>query len=125
MPTGSICSTRRATSPTFATLVCRFLPVAALFHGQVLNVSSLSRDAGVARTTVKGYLDVIEDTLLAFKLPAYEARLRVRERKHPKLYWADPGLPRAILGQRGPISPAERCHLFEGWVAALLRAYRD
>jgi len=103
----------------------RFLPVAALFHGQVLNVSSLARDAGVARTTVAGYLDVLEDTLLAFRLPALEARLRVRERRHPKLYWVDPGLPRALHRQFGPPGPQERGHLFEGWVAGLLRAYRD
>lgn len=36
----------------------RFLPVAALFHGQVLNIAGLARDAGVARTTVAGYLDI-------------------------------------------------------------------
>lgn len=45
----------------------RFLPVAALFHGQVLNVEGLARDCGVARTTVQGYLDILEDTLLAFR----------------------------------------------------------
>ncbi len=43
----------------------RFLPVAGLFHGQLLNVAGVARDAGVARTTVEGYLDVLEDTLLA------------------------------------------------------------
>ena len=77
----------------------RFLPIAALFHGQVLNLSGLARDSGVARNTVQGYLSVLEDTLLAFLLPAFEARLRVRERKHPKLYWVDPGLPRAMKRQ--------------------------
>jgi predicted AAA+ superfamily ATPase len=40
----------------------RFLPIAALFHGQVLNVTGLARDAGVARTTVIGYLDILADT---------------------------------------------------------------
>ena len=59
----------------------RFLPVAALFHAQTLNTASLARDAGVARTTVNGYLEIIEDTLLAFRLPAYEGRLRVREKR--------------------------------------------
>jgi len=63
----------------------RFLPIAGLFHGQTLNVSALARDAGVARTTVQGYLEILEDTLFTFQLPAYEARLRVRERRHPKL----------------------------------------
>jgi predicted AAA+ superfamily ATPase len=48
----------------------RFLPVAALFHGQALNASALARDAGVFRMTVSGYLDILEDTLLAFRLPA-------------------------------------------------------
>ena len=52
----------------------RFLPVAALYHGEVINVSGLARDCGVARTTVQGYLDILEDTLLAFRLPAYEAK---------------------------------------------------
>ena len=55
----------------------RFLPIAALFHAQSLNVSSLARDAGVARTTVQGYLQILEDTLFTFQVPAYEARLRV------------------------------------------------
>jgi len=103
----------------------RFLPVAALFHGQVLNVSSLARDAGVARGTVSGYLEIIEDTMLAYRLPAFQARLRVRERKHPKLYWADPGLPRALKKQWAVPGPEEKGSLFEGWVASLLRAYRD
>jgi predicted AAA+ superfamily ATPase len=103
----------------------RFLPIAALFHGQVLNVAGLARDAGVARNTVQGYLSILEDTLLAFTLPAHEARLRVQERKHPKLYWVDPGLPRVMKQQLGPLATEERGHLFEGWIASFLRAYRD
>lgn len=103
----------------------RFLPVAALFHAQVLNVSNVAREAGVARMTVASYLEILEDTLLAFRLPAHEAHLRVRERKHPKLYWADPGLPRAMLRQFGPPAAEERGKLFEGLVAQTLRAYRD
>ena len=47
----------------------RFLPVAALFNGEVVNVAGIARDAGVARTTVQGYLDILEDTLLAYRLP--------------------------------------------------------
>jgi predicted AAA+ superfamily ATPase len=103
----------------------RFLPVAALVHGQVVNVAGISRDAGAARSTVEGYLEILEDTLLAYRLPAFEAKLRVRERRHPKLYWADPGLPRAMKRQLGPPTAEERGHLFEGWIAGLLRAYRD
>ncbi|HZK16330.1 MAG TPA: DUF4143 domain-containing protein [Solirubrobacterales bacterium] len=101
----------------------RFLPVAALFHGQLLNVAGLARDAGVARTTVEGYLEVLEDTLLARRLPAYRSRLRVRERKHPKLYWMDPGIARAAKGVYGSPAPEETGALLEGWIHTLLCTY--
>lgn len=103
----------------------RFLPVAALVHGQVVNVSSLARDAGVARTTVDEYLSILEDTLLVWRLPGYEARLRARERKHPKLYWLDAGVARAAKQQLGPVAAEERGALFEGLVGTLLRAWHD
>lgn len=101
----------------------RFLPIAALFHGQTVNAAGLARDAGVARTTVTGYLDILEDTLLATRLPAYEARLRVRERKRPKLYWVDPGVVRAVKQARGPAGAEESGALLEGWLLTLLRTY--
>ncbi|MCD4750817.1 MAG: DUF4143 domain-containing protein [Thermoanaerobaculales bacterium] len=101
----------------------RFLPIAGLFHGQSINVSAIARDSGVARTTVAGYLEILEETLLASRLPAYEARLRVRERKHPKLYWIDPGLVRAVKKQLGPLAIEERGPLLEGWIHSLLSAY--
>ena len=103
----------------------RFLPLAALFNGQVINTTTIARDAGVARTTVAGFLEILEETLLCFRLSAYEARLRVRERKLPKWYWCDPGLVRAMKGRTGRLAPEERGALFEGLIAQLLRAYRD
>jgi predicted AAA+ superfamily ATPase len=103
----------------------RFLPVAALFHGQSVNVAALSRDAGVARTTVSGYLEILEDTLVAYRLPAFEGRLRVREKRHPKLYWIDAGMARAVKGLRGPLDADERGTLLEGYTSMLLRAYRQ
>lgn len=103
----------------------RFLPVAALFHGQVVNVAGLARDAATARTTVEGYLGILQDTLLATLLPAFEPRLRVRERRHPKLFWADPGLVRAAKRQLGPVGAEERGPLLEGWMLMVLRAHNE
>lgn len=100
----------------------RFLPVAALFHGQVLSVAGVARDAGVARTTVAGYLEILADTHLAWLLPAYEGKLRVKERTHPKLYWADPGVVRAVKREFHAPGEAERGALLEGWVGVLLKA---
>jgi uncharacterized protein len=103
----------------------RFLPIAALFHAQNVNVTNIAREAGVARTTAAGYLDILEETLLCFRLPAYEAKLRVRERKLPKWYWCDPGIVRIMKRTKGNPAPEERGALFEGLVAQLLRAYRN
>ncbi|MCP4153722.1 MAG: ATP-binding protein [bacterium] len=103
----------------------RFLPVAALLHGQTLNISGAARDTGVARTTLNGYIEILEDTLLVFRLPAYSLKLRLREKKHPKLYWIDPGLVRAVNNRFGELYPEEKGALFEGFIAAVLKAYQD
>ncbi len=103
----------------------RFLPVAAVMHGQTVNAASVARDAGVARTTVNGYFEILEDTLLAVQLPAFEAKLRGRERHRPKLYWADPGLVRAVKRQLGAVATEERGALLEGWVLGQLRAHNE
>ena len=99
----------------------RFLPVLALYHGQILNVSATARDAGVSRTTVNGFIEILEDTLLLNKLPAYEASLRVREKKHPKVYWIDPGIVRAAKKQTGPVTIEEKGSLFEGYIYMCLK----
>ena len=103
----------------------RFLPIAAMLHGQSINVSNAAREAAIPRTTLNGYMEILEDTLLAFKLKSFEAKLRMRERKHPKLYWLDPGVVRAVNNRFGEIHPEEKGALFEGFIAVLLRAYQD
>lgn len=103
----------------------RFLPVAGMLNGQVLSVASLARECGVGRTTVAGFIEILKDTLLAFEVPGYEAKLRVRERKHPKFYWIDNGIARAARGDYGQVSQDERGALFESWIAQLLWAYRS
>ncbi len=103
----------------------RFLPIAALYNAQTVNITNIAREAGVARTTVTGYLDILHETLLTFSVPAYEAKLRVRERKLPKLYWCDPGLVRVMKHSSGTPAQEERGALFEGLVAQTIRAYKD
>ncbi len=105
--------------PAFA----RFLPVAALRNGGVVNVAAMARDAGAARATVAGHLRILEDTLLVHCVPAHQSRRRTRERQAPKLYWVDPGLVRAVKRQFGPPTAEERGPLFESWVATTLRAH--
>ena len=102
----------------------RFLEVAALLNGQVLNVSSVARDAGVGRTTVQGFFEVLTDTMLGSLLPAWRPRARVKEVANPKFHLFDTGVARTLSGRlRDPLHPSERGPLLEAWVLHELRAH--
>ena len=77
----------------------RFLQVAALMNGQIVNVSGIARDAAVARPTVQGYFDTLIDTLIGFWLPAWQPRAKVKEVAHPKFYLFDCGVVRRVLSE--------------------------
>lgn len=76
----------------------RFLEVASLAAGQKTNVSGIARDAAVSRETVRGYFEVLVDTLIGDWLPAYRPRAKVKEVALPKFYWFDPGVLHAAAG---------------------------
>jgi predicted AAA+ superfamily ATPase len=102
----------------------RFLEVAAIMNGQVVNVSNIARDAGVARPTVQRYFDTLVDTLIGCWLPAWRPRAKVKEISHPKFYFFDTGVVRTIQNRlREPLESAERGHLLETLVAHELRSW--
>lgn len=102
----------------------RFLEVAALLNGQVLNVSGIARDAGVSRTTVQGFFEVLADTMLASLLPAWRPRARVKEVANPKFYLFDTGVARLLAGRiRDPLHSTERGPLLEAWAFHEVRAH--
>ena len=101
----------------------RFLDVAALTNGQVVNVAGVARDAGVARPTVTRFYQVLVDTLVGTWLPAWKSRARVKEQQHPKFYLFDAGVARAMHGRlREPLEAAERGPLLETLILHELRA---
>lgn len=100
----------------------RFLQIAALCSGQILNISNIARDAGVSRSTVQGYFDILTDTLLGWYLPAFKLRAKVKEISHPKYYFFDCGVQRTLLGElRNPASREDLGHLFEAFVLNEIR----
>jgi predicted AAA+ superfamily ATPase len=76
----------------------RFLDVASLAAGQTTNISGIARDAAASRDSVRGYFDVLVDTLIGSWLPAYRPRAKVKEVALPKFYWFDPGVLHAAAG---------------------------
>ena len=76
----------------------RFLEIAGLLNGQLVNGQNIAREASVPRSNVDVYFSILEDTLLGHFLPAYRPQIKVRERAHPKFYWFDAGVARAAAG---------------------------
>lgn len=102
----------------------RFLSVAGIVNGQPLNAENIAREARVPRTTVDGYFEILRDTLLGFRLPAYRPGLKVREAARPKFYWVDPGLARACAGLlRDPLASDWRGMALETLVFHELRVW--
>ncbi|MFH1436970.1 MAG: DUF4143 domain-containing protein [Pseudomonadota bacterium] len=102
----------------------RFLEVAAIMNGEMVNTAGIARDAGVARPTVQRFFSVLVDTLIGTWVPAWNPRMKVKEVAKPKFYFFDPGVVRALSGLlRDPVEKAQRGPLLETLVLNELRAY--
>lgn len=102
----------------------RFLEAISFSHGQVLNVSNVARECEVNRKTVEGYIEILEDLLLCFKIQTFRKRAKREMIKHPKLYIFDTGVFRS-LRPSGPLDQPEEMEgpALEGLVAQHLRAW--
>ena len=76
----------------------RLLGLVAANAGNLVSFAELSRDAGIAQTTLKRYLALLETSFLVQRLPPWSANLGKRLIKTPKLYLADTGLAAHLLG---------------------------
>jgi predicted AAA+ superfamily ATPase len=102
----------------------RFLEVAARQNAQVTNVANIARDAQVARLTVQGYFDILKDTLIGDWLPAWKMRRATKQIAHPKFYFFDSGVARALSGRLPyPPLPEELGFLLETFLLNELKAY--
>ena len=102
----------------------RFLEAISFSHGSTLNLSAVARECQVGRKSVESYLGILEDLLLAFRLPVFSRRAKRQVVAHEKFYYFDAGVFRS-LRPAGPLdSPAEiEGMALEGLVAQHLRAW--
>ena len=75
----------------------RFLRMLAAVHGQVWNASQVGQSMGLSYQTVNSYLDYLIGAFLIRRLPPYQANIRKRLIKSPKVYWRDSGLLHTLL----------------------------
>ena len=97
----------------------RFVRLCAGRTGQLLNMNNLANDAGIAHSTARQWLDLLQASYIIFLLPPWFTNTRKRLVKSPKLYFYDVGLASWLLGihqpeqiQRDPLFGA----LFENMV---------
>lgn len=82
----------------------RFLEAAAFSNGEIVNYSNIASDCGVSSPTIKGYFQILEDTLIGRFVPSYQKKPKRRVILAPKFYFFDIGIVNHLL-KRGTIVP--------------------
>jgi uncharacterized protein len=79
-----------------------FLRALAARTGQLLNLTDVARDLGIAVNTAKAWLSVLEATFQVIVLRPYHASVGKRLVKTPKVYFTDTGMLCYLAGLRDP-----------------------
>lgn len=92
----------------------RFLEVAALCDGEMINYNNIASDCGVSAKTVKEYFNILQETLIGYMVPAFTKVMQRRLIKAPKFYYFDVGIVN-VLCHRKSLRPgsADFGHAFE------------
>lgn len=102
----------------------RFMEVAAIMDGEILNYENVASDCGVSANTVKAYYKILVDTLLGFEVPAYRKVIKRKLYKSPRFYYFDIGIANHLTKryQLAPKTP-EYGHAFEHLIIQEIVAY--
>ena len=74
----------------------RFLEVVAVTNGELINYENMARECGVSAKTIREYYQILEDTLLGYRLPPWKKRKQKPLIESSKFYLFDTGLTRAL-----------------------------
>ena len=75
----------------------RFLHIAAITNGEIVNYTNIAAEVAVSATTVKEYFQILEDTLLGRYLPSFQKQPKRRVVAAPKFYLCDVGIAHSLL----------------------------
>ena len=101
-----------------------FVALCASRAGQLLNLNNIASECGIAFTTAKSWLSILESSYIIFLLQPYYENFAKRTIKSPKLYFYDTGLVAYLLGSRSKdqlLKPALRGALFENLIISELQ----
>lgn len=104
----------------------RFLDVVAAQSGELLNAAGVARDAGLSARTVIEYFQILEDTLIGFRLEAWRKSARKRLVAHSRFHFFDTGVTNALNHRLTAGLDSElRGRLFEQWLVLECRRRID
>ena len=102
----------------------RFLEAMSFSHASLLNTAEVARECQVGRKAVEGFVEILEDLLLGFRLKVFARKAKRRLVQHPKFYYMDAGIFRTFR-PKGPLDADQEISgaSLEGLVAQQLRAW--
>lgn len=106
--------------PAFA----EFLRVAALTSGELLNYTNVGRETGVSAKVVRNYFQILEDTLLGFRIPPWRKVSNRRLIETEKFYLFDVGVANYLARRVPRIGTPEFGNSFEHYILMELKAYQ-
>jgi predicted AAA+ superfamily ATPase len=106
--------------PAFA----EFLRVAAITNGELLNYTNVARETGVSAKVVRQYFQILEDTLLGYRLQPWRQRTNRRLIETEKFYLFDVGVTNYLARRKPALGTPEFGKSFEQYVLMELKAYQ-
>jgi predicted AAA+ superfamily ATPase len=106
--------------PAFA----EFLRVAAVTSGKLLNYTNVARETGVSAKVVRTYFQILEDTLLGFRVQPWRKAKNRRLIETEKFYLFDVGVTNYLARRSPKIGTPEFGHSFEHYILMELKAYQ-
>ena len=103
----------------------RFMEVAAISDGEMLNYANIASDCGVSAKTVKSYFQILYDTLIGYEIPAFRKEIKRKVVQAPRFYYFDVGLANYLMGRHSlKRGTDDYGHAFEHFVMQEIIAYK-
>ena len=104
----------------------RFLEVAALSNGQMLNYTQIASDTEVTAPTIREYFQILEDTLIGYRLEPFKKTKKRKPIVTPKFYFFDTGVVNRLVGRKSiALKTKEFGDAFENFIFHELKTYCD
>ena len=104
----------------------RFLEIAAVSSGEILNYSNIASDIGMSKNSVREWYSILSDMMIGNEVPVYQGTRKRKAIDKSKYYLFDVGVLRSLMNIPVPTeNMSEYGKFFEHMVANELIAYLD